>query len=69
MSLHDASRLDPKDAIRTFCSFVHFFASDEAARVWTERSEGSYVASIADGFEFGRLFNQVLVGAALAGEA
>ena len=69
MSLHDASGLDPKDAIATFCSFVHFFASGEAARVWTERSEGSYVATIAEGFKFGRLFNHGLLGAALEGEA
>lgn len=69
MSLHEASGLDPKDAIGTFCSFVHFFASEEAARAWTERSEGSYVASIAEGFEYGRLFNHGLLGLALEEEA
>jgi hypothetical protein len=67
MSLHDASGLDPKDSIATFCSFVHFFGSEEAARAWTERSEGSFVASIAEGFEYRHLFAQGLLGAALAG--
>lgn len=33
---------------------VHFFASEQAAQAWAGRSEGTYVASIADGFEFGR---------------
>jgi alkylmercury lyase len=66
MSLHDTGGLDPKDAIATFCSFNHFFASEEAARVWTEGREGSFVTSLAEGFEYGHLFAQGLLGAALA---
>lgn len=41
MSLHGVSGLDLVDAVGTFCCFVRFFASEEAARAWTERSEES----------------------------
>jgi hypothetical protein len=54
------------DAIRTFCCYVHFFASEEAARAWARRSEGTYVATIDDGFGYGRLYDQARLGAALA---
>jgi hypothetical protein len=44
---------------------VLFFADYDAARAWTRRREGTYVASIAEGFEYGRLYNQARLGAAL----
>jgi hypothetical protein len=69
MTLHDVSRFDLEDVIGTFCCYVNFFASEHAAQSWAERSEGSYVVSIADGFEYGRLYNQGRLGAALAAEA
>ncbi|MGH3093033.1 MAG: organomercurial lyase [Gaiellaceae bacterium] len=65
MSLHGVGGLDLADAVGTFCCFVHFFASEQAARAWMERSEGTYIASIAEGFEYGRLFNHSWLGAAL----
>lgn len=65
MTLHGVGGLDLADAVGTFCCFVHFFASEGAAVAWTERSEGTYVASIAEGFEYGRLFNRSWLGAAL----
>lgn len=42
------------DVIRGFCHYVHFFASDEAARAWTAEHEGTFELSIEDGFELGR---------------
>jgi alkylmercury lyase len=69
MSLHGVGGLNLADAVGTFCCFVHFFASEQAARAWTERSEGNYVVSIAEGFEYGRLFNREWLGAALGEEA
>lgn len=65
MSLHGVGGLDLDDAIGTFCCYVHFFADEDAARAWTRRSENTYVASIAEGFEYGRLYNQGRLGAAL----
>lgn len=68
MTLHEVSGLDLEDVVGTFCCYVHFFASDRAARDWAERREGTYVVSIADGFEYGRLYNRGLFGAALASD-
>ncbi|MGH2946244.1 MAG: organomercurial lyase [Solirubrobacteraceae bacterium] len=65
MSLHGVGGLDLADAIGTFCCYVHFFAGEDAARAWTRRSEDTYVASIAEGFEYGRLYNHGRLGAAL----
>jgi alkylmercury lyase len=67
MTLHGAGGLDLEDVVGTFCCYVHFFASEEAARGWARRSDGTYVASIAEGFEYGRLYNHGRLGAALAG--
>lgn len=65
MSLRGAAGLDLADAIGSFCCYVHFFASEAAARIWTEGKEGTYVASISQGFEYGRVYNHGLLGAAL----
>jgi alkylmercury lyase len=66
MTLHGAADLDLEDVVGTFCCHVHFFASEQAAREWAKRSEGTYIASIAEGFEYGRLYNHDRLGAALA---
>lgn len=66
MSLHGASGLDLDDVVATFCCFVHFFATEDAARAWTGRRKGTYIVSIAEGFEYGHLYNQGRFGAALA---
>ena len=42
------------DVIRSFCRFVHFFASPEAARAWIADHPGTAEISITDGFEIGR---------------
>lgn len=65
MTLHTISGFNLKDVLGTFCCHVHFFASEQAARACAERSEGTYVASITEGFEYGRLYNHALLGAAL----
>jgi alkylmercury lyase len=68
MTLHGVSGFDLDDVVGTFCCYVHFFASEQAARAWAKRSEGTYVASIADGFEYGRLYNHRQLGAALGAD-
>ncbi|MPZ20835.1 MAG: alkylmercury lyase [Luteitalea sp.] len=65
MTLHAVSGLNVKDVVGTFCCYVHFFASEQAAHAWAERNEGTYVVSITEGFEYGRLFNHAQLGAAL----
>lgn len=58
----------PFDAktIVSFCHFVHFFASAEAAGEWTTAHEGTFALSVEDGFEIGRRANREVFGAALA---
>ncbi len=65
MSLHGVRGFSLEDAIGTFCHYVHFFASERAARAWTEGKEDAYIASIDQGFEYGRLFSHGELGAAL----
>jgi alkylmercury lyase len=68
MTLHGVSGIDLKDPVGTFCCYVNFFASEEAAGEWVKRNEGTYIASIAEGFEYGRLYNHAQLGGALAEE-
>lgn len=53
------------DVLVRFCHFVHFFASERAARTWTAEHDYTFVMSIEDGFEVGRLTNRLNFGAAL----
>ncbi len=45
------------DVIRGFCQFVHFFASREAGDIWTAEHPGTFLLSLEDAFELGRLVN------------
>jgi alkylmercury lyase len=58
-----------ENTIATFCRFVHFFASTDAAETWTRRHPGTFVISIEQGFEIGRRSNAAQLGAALADQA
>jgi alkylmercury lyase len=55
-----------EDTTGSFCRFVHFFASAQAAEAWTRRNPGTFVISIEQGFEIGRRTNAAQLGAALA---
>jgi alkylmercury lyase len=55
-----------EDTIASFCRFVHFFASTEAAETWTRRHPGTFAISIEQGFEIGRRSNAAQLGGALA---
>lgn len=55
------------DMIISFCHFVHFFASEEAGAEWTARHPDTFLLTIDDGFEIGRLTNGARFGAALPG--
>ena len=45
------------DVIQTFCHFVHFFTSGEAGESWTAEHPGTFLLSLEDAFELGRLVN------------
>lgn len=53
-------RSEPFDAhtIASSCHYVHFFASPEAAAEWTQRHEGTFTISLADGMEIASLTNR-----------
>lgn len=45
------------DVIQAFCHFVHFFVSHEAGESWTAEHPGTFLLSLEDAFELGRLVN------------
>ena len=45
------------DVIQSFCHFVHFFASPQAGDAWTAEHPGTFLLSLEDAFELGRLVN------------
>ena len=44
------------DVIGSFCHFVHYFASPDAAEGWVADHEGTFQISIEDGFELARFW-------------
>lgn len=57
MSFIDPGESSGDNVIQSFCRFVHFFASHEAAEEWTRSHPGTYVIPIEDGYEIGRRTN------------
>jgi alkylmercury lyase len=53
------------DVIESFCRFVHFFASTDAAQAWTGQHPGTFFTSIDEGFQIGRRTNAAQWGDAL----
>jgi alkylmercury lyase len=53
------------DTINTFCHFVHFFASRDAASQWTAQHPHTFVLSIDEGADIARRVNSVSFGAVL----
>jgi alkylmercury lyase len=45
------------NVIQSFCHFVHFFASRDAGGSWTAEHPGTFLLSLEDAFELGRLVN------------
>ena len=53
------------DVVRSFCHFVNFFASEQAAGEWSERHPGTFTLSLEQGFALGKRTNQATFGSAL----
>lgn len=47
-----------KDVITTFCHFVHFFPSHQAAQNWTAQHPGTFVLSVHEAHILARLKNE-----------
>jgi alkylmercury lyase len=45
------------DTIASFCAFIHFFASAEAAEEWTAEWPGTFLISLEEGCDIGRRTN------------
>jgi alkylmercury lyase len=54
------------DVRQTLCHFVLFFASPEAAEVWTSQHPGTFALPVADAFEVARRQNAVVFDALVA---
>ena len=50
------------DVIRSFCHFVHFFASEHAARAWTADHDGTLVLMIEDAVGLARFWAERAFG-------
>jgi len=53
------------DVVQSFCQFVHFFASPDAAASWTVQHPGTFPLTVDDAFRLGQLTNRATFGAAL----
>jgi alkylmercury lyase len=47
------------DVVESFCHFVHFFASRESAERWLADHPGTFLLSVDEAFELGRLTNRL----------
>ena len=57
MSFIDPGEPFGDDVIQSFCRFVHFFASPQAAEEWTRAHPGTFAIPIDDGHDIGRRTN------------
>ena len=49
--------------ISSFCNYIHFFASQEVGEEWAaNRGEGTFVLTLSEAFELGRLTNSLRYG-------
>lgn len=56
------------DVVQSFCHFVHFFADREAGDRWVAEHEGTFLLSLDQAFELGRLTNARNFPRALGGD-
>lgn len=54
------------DVIMSFCHYVHFFTSAEEAAPWLSEHPGTFLLSVNEAFELGRVTNRARFGRALS---
>jgi hypothetical protein len=57
-----------EDVVPAACGPINFFGSQESGRAFTERTEGTYLLTLAEGLELFRLVNRAVFGPALEDE-
>lgn len=62
VSFLQPSRPFDADVISSFCHYVHFFANREAGEKWASEHPGTFLISLDDAFELGRLTDDDLLG-------
>ncbi len=62
--LPDAEAMDA-NVITSFCHYVHFFRSREAAKPWLHEHPETFLLSLADAYEFGGRMNRARFGTVL----
>ncbi|MGH2694496.1 MAG: organomercurial lyase [Actinomycetota bacterium] len=55
VSFLEPSRPFGADVIENFCHYVHFFTNEKAGEQWTSGHPGTFLMSLGDAFELGRL--------------
>jgi alkylmercury lyase len=53
------------DVVNSFCHFLHFSASEQAARDWIAEHPGTFTFSVDDAFRLGQRINAAVCGTAL----
>ena len=53
------------NVIMSFCHYVHFFNSQEAAQPWLAQHPETFLLSLDDAHELGRYMNRARYGSAL----
>ncbi len=51
------NRVFDANIIQSFCHFVHFFGSRESGERWTSEHNGTFLFSVDEAYELGRLTN------------
>ncbi len=58
-------RTSAANVVRSFCHYIFFLASAEAAARWTARHEGTFVLTLGEAFELAKRANAATFGSAL----
>ncbi len=57
VSFLTSKRVFDADVIQSFCHFVHFFGSRKSGEQWTSKHDGTFLLSVDEAYELGRLTN------------
>ncbi len=69
VSLLEPDALFDEDVRQTFCRYVLFFASPDAAEIWTENNPGTFWLPVADAFDVARRQNAAVFPALVGADA
>jgi alkylmercury lyase len=61
VSFLEPSRPFDSDVVASFCHYIHFFVDADAGEKWTAERPRTFLISLDDAFEIGRLTNEALL--------